>query len=138
MSPSLLPVLMNLSIHPTGQGKNTFLSLSPVSSSALTLSIVPGTYTCTHLFTSLYTSLSDYRTTLPGLWTTEESSVSRNFCPTSNSLTVLSLKLYIRAYLVVQGLRVQCGGHWYDPWSGKITHALEQLSLCATTTEAHS
>ena len=27
-------------------------------------------------------------------------------------------------------------GHGYEPWSGKIPHAAEQLSLCATTTEA--
>ena len=29
----------------------------------------------------------------------------------------------------------QCRGHGLDPWSGKIPHATEQLSLCATTTE---
>ena len=28
-----------------------------------------------------------------------------------------------------------CRGHGFDPWSGKIPHAAEQLSLCATTTE---
>ena len=26
-------------------------------------------------------------------------------------------------------------GHGFEPWSGKIPHAAEQLSLCATTTE---
>ena len=26
-------------------------------------------------------------------------------------------------------------GTWFDPWSGKIPHILEQLSLCTTTTE---
>ena len=26
--------------------------------------------------------------------------------------------------------------HGFDPWSGKIPHAAEQLSPCATTTEA--
>ena len=26
-------------------------------------------------------------------------------------------------------------GHRFEPWSGKIPHASEQLSLCATTTE---
>ncbi|KAJ8794086.1 hypothetical protein J1605_019078 [Eschrichtius robustus] len=26
-------------------------------------------------------------------------------------------------------------GHGFEPWSGKIPHASEQLSLCATTTE---
>ena len=30
----------------------------------------------------------------------------------------------------------QCRGHGFEPWSGKIPHATEQLSLCATTTEA--
>ena len=29
----------------------------------------------------------------------------------------------------------QCRGHGLEPWSGKIPHATEQLSPCATTTE---
>ena len=29
----------------------------------------------------------------------------------------------------------QCEGHGFEPWSGKIPHAAEQLSPCATTTE---
>ena len=29
----------------------------------------------------------------------------------------------------------QCRGHGFEPWSGKIPHATEQLSPCATTTE---
>ena len=29
----------------------------------------------------------------------------------------------------------QCRGHGFEPWSGKITHAAEQLSPYATTTE---
>ena len=29
-------------------------------------------------------------------------------------------------------------GHGFDPWSGKIPHAVEQLTLCAMTTEAHT
>ena len=29
----------------------------------------------------------------------------------------------------------QCRGHGFKPWSGKIPHAAEQLSSCATTTE---
>ena len=29
----------------------------------------------------------------------------------------------------------QCRRHRFDPWSGKIPHAMEQLSPCATTTE---
>ena len=32
----------------------------------------------------------------------------------------------------------QCRGHGFDPWSGKILRATGQLSLCATTTEAHA
>ena len=31
----------------------------------------------------------------------------------------------------------QCRGHGFDPWSGKIPHAQEQLSLCTATAEAH-
>ena len=29
----------------------------------------------------------------------------------------------------------QCRRHGFDPWSGKIPHAAEQLSPCATTIE---
>ena len=29
----------------------------------------------------------------------------------------------------------QCRGHGFEPWPGKILHAVEQLSPCATTTE---
>ena len=29
----------------------------------------------------------------------------------------------------------QCRGHGFEPWSGKIPHAAEQLGPCATTTE---
>ena len=29
----------------------------------------------------------------------------------------------------------RCRGHGFDPWFGKIPHAMEQLSPCATTTE---
>ena len=29
----------------------------------------------------------------------------------------------------------QCRGHGFEPWSRKISHAAEQLSPCATTTE---
>ena len=37
---------------------------------------------------------------------------------------------------VVKSLPVsQCRGHGFDPWSGKIPHAAEQLSPSATTTE---
>ena len=41
---------------------------------------------------------------------------------------------------MVQGLRIacQCRGHRFSLWSEKIPHAMEQLSLCATTTEASS
>ena len=39
--------------------------------------------------------------------------------------------------LVAQWLRVRLPvqGHGFEPWSGKIPHAMEQLSPCATTTE---
>ena len=29
----------------------------------------------------------------------------------------------------------QCRGHRFDPWSKKISHAMEQLRSCATITE---
>ena len=39
-----------------------------------------------------------------------------------------------------QWLRIccQCRGHGFYPWSGMIPHAEGQLSLCTTTTEAHT
>ena len=39
--------------------------------------------------------------------------------------------------LVAQWLRIACQrrGHGFELWSGKIPHAAEQLSPCATTTE---
>ena len=42
-----------------------------------------------------------------------------------------------RASLVALWLRItcQCRGHGFDPCSGKIPRAAEQLSPCATTTE---
>ena len=40
-----------------------------------------------------------------------------------------------RASLVAQWSAWQCRGHGFNPWSGKIPHAAEQLSPCTTTTE---
>ena len=37
---------------------------------------------------------------------------------------------------VVKNLSAECRGHGFEPWSGNIPHAVEQLSLCATTTRA--
>ena len=47
------------------------------------------------------------------------------------------MKKKLRASLVAQWLRIRLPmqGTWFDPWSGKIPHAMEQLSPCATTTE---
>ena len=36
---------------------------------------------------------------------------------------------------VVKNLPANAGGHGFEPWSGKIPHAVEHLSLCATTTK---
>ena len=36
------------------------------------------------------------------------------------------------------GAVVKNRGHRFEPWSGKIPHAMEQLSLPAATTEAHA
>ena len=41
------------------------------------------------------------------------------------------------SYPVVKNPPANAGGHRFDPWSGKIPHALGQLSPCITTTEAH-
>ena len=37
---------------------------------------------------------------------------------------------------VVKNPPANAGDHGFEPWSGKIPHAVEQLSPCATTTEA--
>ena len=44
------------------------------------------------------------------------------------------------ASLVAQWLGVccQCRWHRFEPWSGRIPHATEQMSPCATATEAHT
>ena len=39
---------------------------------------------------------------------------------------------------VVKNPPAHAGGHGFEPWSGKIPHDAEQLSPCATTTEAHA
>ena len=36
---------------------------------------------------------------------------------------------------MVKNLPANARGHEFEPWSGKIPHATEQLSLCAATTE---
>ena len=38
---------------------------------------------------------------------------------------------------LVKNPPANAGGHGFEPWSGKIPHAAEQLSPRATTTEAH-
>ena len=36
---------------------------------------------------------------------------------------------------MVENLPANAGGHGFEPWSGKISHAAEQLSPCTTTIE---
>ena len=53
-------------------------------------------------------------------------------------LTILSIKPQLGLPWWCNGYEsaCQCRGHGFDPWSGKIPRAAEQLSPCATTTEA--
>ena len=50
-------------------------------------------------------------------------------------------KIYVKAnlglpwWLSGKESTCQCRRHWFDPWSGKIPHASEQLSLRARTVE---
>ena len=47
----------------------------------------------------------------------------------------------MRAYLVVhsgQEFTLQCKGHRFNPWLGKIPHDMEQLNLTATTLSQRS
>ena len=43
-------------------------------------------------------------------------------------IKLVVLKEYHGTSLVVQWLRIQCRGHWFNPWSRRITHAMEQLT----------
>ena len=58
----------------------------------------------------------------------------------SHSLTVLNFKHILKTpgtSLVAQWLRIRLPmqGTRFEPWSGKVPHATEQLSPCATTTK---
>ena len=55
----------------------------------------------------------------------------------ANLLYSKSTKLNVRTSLVAQWLifTCQCRGHRFNPWYGKILHAVGQLNPCATTTE---
>ena len=57
-----------------------------------------------------------------------------------NFFMVKTLKIYSWLPWWCNGLEstCQCRGHGFKPWSGKNPHAVEQLSLCATTTEART
>ena len=46
-----------------------------------------------------------------------------------------SMILGLSCWLSGKECTCQCWRHRFDPWSGKIPHAAEQLSLCTTTTE---
>ena len=51
-------------------------------------------------------------------------------------LKTVNLRRLRRTYLVVQWLSAcQCRGHRFEPWSGKIPHAVKQVSPRATTTQ---
>ena len=57
--------------------------------------------------------------------------------PVKKKCKQISKKKINRTSLVAQWLRIHLPmqGHGFEPWSGKIPHTAEQLSLCATTTE---
>ena len=57
---------------------------------------------------------------------------------TKTPLGVRALNIINRTSLVAQWLRIclpMLGTRVREPWSGKIPHAVEQLSPCSTTTE---
>ena len=70
----------------------------------------------------------------------EESQVGVS-CPCLDLRTILLWN--IRVLIAWENLTLKtiwgfpggAGGHRFEPWSGKIPHATEQLSLCATTTD---
>ena len=53
--------------------------------------------------------------------------------PGKEALLVICVEDFPQA---VKNLPANAGDTGLDPWSGKIPHASEQLSLCTTTTEA--
>ena len=61
---------------------------------------------------------------------------NRENCVGKSSLFLLKTR-FKGTSLVVQWLRIllPMQGTQFEPWSRKIPHAVEQLSLCATTTE---
>ena len=62
------------------------------------------------------------------------SSILWDVCPRGGTADI---KKDIRDFLMVQWIiiHLQCRGHGFDPWSGKIPHAEEQRSPCTTTSE---
>ena len=72
---------------------------------------------------------------LPRLNQEEVENINRPI--TSTEIETVIKNLPTGAPLVVQWLRIRLPmqGHGFDPWSGKIPHATEQLSPGATTTE---
>ena len=46
------------------------------------------------------------------------------------------LNLGISLMVQYLGVCLPMRGHWFDPWSRKIPHAMGQLNPCCTTTEA--
>ena len=60
--------------------------------------------------------------------------VKRQFAD-KNSKWLISIRRGLPWWLSDKESACQCRRHRFDPWSGKILHAVEQLSPCATTTE---
>ena len=64
--------------------------------------------------------------------------VSHCCCNKLSQTLWLKIKIYyfgLPWWCSCQESACQWRGHGFEPWSGKIPHATEQLSLCTTTTE---
>ena len=85
-----------------------------------------------------------YRTAeTQGISITAENSIGQCWCksflkfdPNKNILKkLIKIRLGLPWWRSGWESACQCRGHGFEPWSGKIPHATELLSLCATTTE---
>ena len=68
----------------------------------------------------------------PPLWSLEP---RYHLLPSTNSNSGLKRNLGLPWWCSGWESACQCRGHRFEPWSGKIPHAAEQLGPCATTTE---
>ena len=78
-------------------------------------------------------------------WPKNENIKQKQYCNELKKIKALKKPIFIKkklkkemkTFLVARWVRIclQCRRHGFDPWSGRIPHASEQPSPCATTAE---